>query len=716
MKKAINTDEVREYIESTLAPTQKYQGSWTAPFLLSDVHSLTWILRTADSRFHEGEWVNTRKFSWDIALGDGQRLSQSRFDEFRSLVQQMCFLVRAVPNSGTESTEAHAAYMRTFLIFVRWCVREGERLNVAVEGFRRVDTEVLESFFKSYAEEGVLGVMQFHKQILRMASEECFDEASPDFQSKSLYALSAEAKSVVCEWMEGKNLYSKRKDWLPRHVDRLRLSRLLETDVDFLQGDRFMGFMRQFEPELSEAYPNLCVSTEVRTEFPSHRTITVDEAVSARPTASRISNLVGVLRGAFGLHRHFPDHTPPREALKFARLQRFINGASQNRHTAWMPLEFSLQILCDSLRWVLDFGEEIVVFFTDTLRKFHEFGWLEGSNKEERIRLRSVRDEWVRQNSTGSVKKLNVCGWSSPQFVRTSYGSLRASPTLVDVLQILIGACTIVIAALKPVRMGELESLSRGCIKYQAGDGYWITHRRGKSVEANFHMVTEAPIPSVVACAIQLLSKISTGASSVCRAKEAWASDALYFMPDFSQTEITVKKMGERYIHTAMDLFCDYICLPVDSMGRRWYPRIHEHRKSFLIAFIWCFKFAAIDAARQLVGHADEKHMIAYIAANFPGEQIPEYEAQYITSMLWNFHTSNGRDSGATNLKKLYHVVRRQFKVKDISELRKIDLESWLELQFVRNRIEIVPFFIGVKEAGVSQFAVKVIFHGNLAK
>lgn len=712
MKNAINTDKVRSYIARTVAASRKYQGSWTAPFLLSDVHAATWVLRTGSTKEHEGEWVDTVEFSWDIALGEGQRLSQENFHRLRALAQEVCFLVRSLPESGIESTQSHVAFMRIFLIFVRWCVRQGKRLNVVAEGFRRVDTPVLEAFLRSYSEEGVLGVMQFHKQLLRTASEQFFDGNWSSQFNNSLYALPPDAKECICNWLEKENLYSKRTSKSPRHVSRKKLAAFLETDLAYLQGDRFMGFLRQFEPEMEATFPGLCVSSEIRTEFPSHRTITVQDAIRARPSASRMTFIIRVLRSLFALHRHLPDLLPSSENFDFSRLQRFIGNAAQNKHTPWMPLELSLQFLCEALRWVSEYGEAIVTFFIDTLKKFRQCGWLKRSDKQDGTHEKE-RDNWVRENAPEKLRELNLSGWSSTRFVHVTYTALRASPTMVDALQILIGACTTVIATLKPVRMEELESLPRTCVSYKAGDGYWISHERGKAVIEDARMRTNAPIPFVAAQAINLLARIGTESTELCDTAQPWAKSALYFLPDFSLPQIRVGKMGKRYIYTTVNLLADYIGLPVDALGRRWYPRIHEHRKSFIIAFIWCFKFAAIDAARQLVGHADQKHIHAYLATNFPGEQIPEYYAQYVASLLWNFQASNGRDAGAMDLETLYHVVRRHFKVKDITELSDRDLESWLELQFVRKQIDIVPFFIGTRTSGARRFAVKVVIRAK---
>jgi hypothetical protein len=708
MKNAINREIVRSYIARTVATSEQYQGSWTAPFLLTDVHSETWVLRTGRTKEHEGDLVETMEFSWDIALGDGQRLSQPAFLKLRILAQKVCFLARSLPDSGIETTQSHIAFMRIFLVFLRWCVRQGTRLNVIGEGLRRVDTKVLEAFLRSYSEEGVLGVMQFHKQILRVASERLLGDNWASEFNNSLYQLPSDVKECICSWLEKENLYSKRRAESPRHVDRQKLAVLLEADVAHLQGDRFMAFLRQFEPEMEAAFPGLCVSSDVRTEFPSHRTITVQDVAKARPSASRMSFVVGVLRSLFALHRHLPDSLPSSENFDFSRLRRFISNATRDGHTPWMPLELSLHFLREALRWVSEYGNEIVDLFIGGLTKFRECGWLSRSGKGCRT-YKEERDDWVRKNAPDKLHALNLSGWSAALFHPAPYAALRASPTMVDALRILIGACTTVISTLKPVRMGELESLPRTCVSYKAGDGYWISHERGKAAIEDAHMRTNAPIPLVAAQAVNLLARIGIESVEHCDTRQPWAKNALYFLPDFSLPQIQVAKMGKRFIYSTVNLLADYIDLPPDAHGRRWYPRVHEHRKGFIIAFVWCFKFAAIDAARQLVGHADEKHILAYLATNFPGEQIPAYYAQYVTSLLWNFQASNGRDVGATDLEKLYQIVRRHFRVKDISELSSDDLESWLELQFIRKRIDITPYFVSTKFSGARLFAVKVV-------
>ncbi|NKJ47622.1 hypothetical protein CIC12_12890 [Burkholderia sp. SG-MS1] len=616
--------------------------------------------------------------------------------------------MRSLPQSGIESTNSHIAVIRVLLIFVRWCIRQGKQLAVETEGFSRIDTSVIQRFLKAYSEEGVLGVMQFHKKIIHEAGEAAFLDSSESNLKKQLYALPEEVKNRVCGWLESKKLYSSNGyGRAGRAVNRRKLAEILQTDTSYLQGDRFMSFLRQFEPQLEEAFPGLCVTSELRTEYPSHRTLSIEDAKEAKPTASRMTAILNALRSLFALHKHFPEQLPPSEAINFS-FSRFVRQATANKHTPWMPLEQALNFLCEAVHWVLDLGHTVIRFFLVALQEFRERGWLEITGTDGEVYYEK-RNQWITANLPEQLSSLNICGWSNRRWEITDYSQLRNSPTLVDVVRVLIGACTTVAAALKPIRIDELENLPRSCISHAEGDGYWITHHRGKDTEELVYSKTDAPIPLVLARAIDLLGQLGEGAYRLCETSEPWDANSLYFLPDFSCVEIRIKKMGSRYVHSSMDLFADYINLPVDSMGRRWYPRIHEHRKSFLITFVWSFRFAAIDAARQLVGHSDEKYMRAYLESNFPDESMPSSQAQYLASLLWNFQASHGRESGATDLDQLYKSVRRRFKVKDISELKENDLEQWIELQLLKKRIEMVPYFISVGDNFNKRFAVTVV-------
>jgi hypothetical protein len=120
-----------------------------------------------------------------------------------------------------------------------------------------------------------------------------------------------------------------------------------------------------------------------------------------------------------------------------------------------------------------------------------------------------------------------------------------------------------------------------------------------------------------------------------------------------------------------LDLFCDFVGLPPDSLGRRWYVRIHEMRKWFLLLLFWSGRFDVLDAARWVAGQTDAKHVYAYIENEFPGEELPQIEAEYAIDRVYRHDQARMHGQGTTGKEDgadaLYEAVLRHFNVESLS-------------------------------------------------
>ena len=151
--------------------------------------------------------------------------------------------------------------------------------------------------------------------------------------------------------------------------------------------------------------------------------------------------------------------------------------------------------------------------------------------------------------------------------------------------------------------------------------------------------------------------------------------------------------MDRDVIRKTLSRFCDFVEIPVDQYGRRWYVNIHELRKSFLLTFFWTFKFASLDAGRWVAGHKNPDHMLAYIEANTPGEEMIESEAEYAQQQLRLFN-SESTITEMQNIEKLNESVCEHFNVQSVSEVKSEDLKDWLQYAISTGEYKIEVFGI----------------------
>ncbi len=247
--------------------------------------------------------------------------------------------------------------------------------------------------------------------------------------------------------------------------------------------------------------------------------------------------------------------------------------------------------------------------------------------------------------------------------VKRDFDRFRMNPTLDEAMRILIGSCVVCMAILKPSREDELTYLKRDCLR-QDDNGYWLNFQLGKSnikgIEA--WQDEDRPVPVITARAIQSLQRLGAGLSDICGGATKQA-DNLFYLPRMDGKGAL--RVSGNFLSRYLDDFCDFVGLPPDNEGRRWYVRIHEMRKWFLLLLFWSGRFDVLDAARWIAGHTDAAHLYAYIEKEFPGESLPQIEAQYSEERLRQL--AQGRSTIEDGASALYEAVLNHFNVESLA-------------------------------------------------
>jgi hypothetical protein len=254
----------------------------------------------------------------------------------------------------------------------------------------------------------------------------------------------------------------------------------------------------------------------------------------------------------------------------------------------------------------------------------------------------------------------------------------------------------------KPMRESELRALKTDCVTFIKGDGYWLSQDIRKQNVGDVRPIDARPIPVIATRAIQLLRRLTDGLKEILGVTDPWLLDSLMTFPSFGRYEANIEGTPSAVqLGALLDAFCDFVALPPDANGQRWYLRVHEMRKSFLITFFWTYRYASLDAARWMAGHADASNLYAYIQANFPGEELPGLEAEYAAQVLRDYEQS-GAAPGIRDVGDLYQAVCDHFSVRDVSWVDEQMLKDWLELQFESKEFQIIPYSIRTPDGGTA--------------
>ncbi len=688
-----------------------YEGPWKANWLLCDPTAPNWILRKPSSRYFDGQWVDTRTVSWGIWLANGVKLTDPICDSWRINAQRGAFIVRTLSSYGVNSYCSLYGWLRHFFTIVQWLSLHSDNYAPADRFFNAVDSDCVTEFFSTVTYGGKAWALGYPQRCLRLFYAGALSGPPNRSVLANPFSVPVSDRKVIARWLSREG-YLERHDQNPlRYVNRARLAEELQANYGDLFSQKFSAFLRLFETDLLRANEKLLIpATRCDTEYASHNALTIKEAQTEPLGRTQAVGLLDVWRHIARLGRHLPDAYPNTGTINLKKARSVIQRSTENsKHTPLIPLKTALAYTTESLRFVLNYGDSLVAFYIRAMRHFKRKGLFneEQDNSTVKRSKRIARDRWVRSNVPASLAQLGIEQWTS-HFVQGAhaekFGRFRKHPSLNDALHVLVGAIAFLIGITKPLRIEELISLRRKCCTFKKRDGHWLHKHRSKGGLSDLPRIGERPIPAVTARAIGLLGALGDALVSSSDERDPYCRSSLFFVPRFSRNgTLKGRVLTGKELNGALDRFCDFVALPVDRLGRRWYVRIHELRKCFLIVFFWCFKFSSLDAARWMAEHDDPKHLYAYIQANIPGEELTEIEAQYAELQLWDFDC--GRHPEAENVRALYKAVCRHFDVTSINLIRSSELTDWLKLAFSKGTYQIQVHEIGHKR-GTDRFSV----------
>lgn len=706
-----DAEKIKRFLSGYDRAIRIYDGDYTAPWLLSDIHDVVWYIKTSKTiKQADGTYKYTRTINWNRLLEDGSWLSDEENTEIREFLQQAIFVIFESPVFNRQPSDGTTA-STIFFVFVSWLFNNELALEPKTNGLARITQARLIEFITSYAIGGPFEVLKTGERII-----ERYEELSGNrVYSKDLYSLSEEEVSQFCEFLRSNKCY-KTSNYNCEVVDRVRFSKLFEVSKHEKHSHRFTLFLRQFEPEVLEYNDQVLMPVSLENEHPGHTTPLIDDVRDSACSSRYVKTIINTLEMLLKLKSLFPDFLPKAETLRLGELRRLIDRLSKAEgHTPWIPLPVSLELLNRSIETVLLHGDCIIRCLDEIYFELIEHNMIGNHasqcrsksklEKRRKIIFNVCKDLEFPTTSFSSREKSFAADGFPDGRMAAKAEALRMNPSLLDLVTVLYGACFIVIAGLKPMRVQELSSLKYGCLFYKSNDGFWLEHELQKSGIKGILPETAKPIPKIAAKAIAQLMKLNGLAEKYShRSSKKESSYLLYSLTLPEYRSASVMDVGG--IRDAMATFCDFINLPTDTYGRRWYVNTHELRKSFVLTFFWVFKYSSLDACRWIAGHKDPDHVLSYIEANLPGEEMVEIEAEYAQQQLRLFN-SNYSLAEMENVELLNQSVCEHFNVKSVSEVKEDELNDWLRYAIETGEYHIHAYGL---EADSHEFSANVAF------
>jgi hypothetical protein len=675
-------------LKNVIERARPYGGNWEFPWLLSSWHSNIWET-TGGAKTRKdpnNNWIDTEKTNWDLLMPDGYRLTDTYYRNLLETCRKLSALVRiGFADRRPPSLASWHKFNQEMLKICQWMILHKTRFRPAEEGFKLLDQAGIKQLLLALSKGGWCEVNSLVERCLSELYIRAYNCSIPE----NLLAKPAQLPKEVCEtvitWLQHNNGF-----FMPRGKDSGRVSReflgeLIGASTATLACHaKLDAVLRQFEKSFQNSAA--LVAGSQRTEYPRHTTPLLSEVMDIPSGHGTIRVTVSHIRRIFSLYRHIPDQLPSPVGVNLTEASSvaFARSAGEG-HTPFIPIDLCLKYLNLALKWVVQFGDALIDYFLLIFEKFMFYKNKSNDRSRFSISANGLAEKIFAQ--TPMPDSLRNAGFSfstyTPQLnTSNDFDRLRENPTLDEALGVLVGAVAITIGLLKPSRDIEITKLPRNCLSRSSQGFYWLESPLGKRTRVEWRASTRKPIPLITARAIRQIYKLNRGLTRIFGETDSYKKSLLFYLPNPKKLGASIK-LTPGALNRYLDLFCDYAGLPPDEHGRRWYIRIHEMRKWFLLLLFWSGRYDVLDAARWAAGHTDVRHLYEYILREFPDAQLGKLEADCAIDKLAEYdQTQVTVDGESTGLIQLYEKVIKHFRVNSLSLIKESEWHLFVEELF----------------------------------
>jgi len=689
LRPSANDDpELQAYLETIKNYSLPFANLYKSSWLISDFGDMEWVTKTETSYLDkQGCWKRTKIISWNLSLPNGFHLTDSRYRKLLEACKKIVFLHRQglATNNAPPAMTVWLDFINNVLCLAQWLVLKAERYEPEKFAFLLLDQCGIDELTHKLATGGWNEALEVPKRIISFLYESSIGEKCPSNYLKYPFDLPHEKIQSIIQWVkiQGGYLNSYRAE--RGLINRKFLANKIHAQPSALTSQKLSAALRKFEPLLFD--PVLLLKGNQTNEFPSHRTPTVTEIIEKTQTKSSFNRNSGALVSLFNLYRHIPDCIPSPSLINLTRPRKSaLHLCSEAGHTPFIPTKIAFSYLNSAL-FLINIGDDLISYYLQIMKKL-----ISKSNNSKDNGCKFYWKDTVSRfsvnilQSTPLPETLKLNGFDFKKFTKSKHHSwsfehFRESPSLTEALEIWVGAVVIAIGLLKPSRDLEICSLSHNCLLKDENGNYWLDSILAKNTVAEYHTTTGGkPIPLITAKAIQQMNTLGNELKILFDEKESYNLQRLFYLPNINRPG-TCKDINNESLNYYLDKFSDYVGLPADKLGRRWYIRIHEMRKWFLLMFFWAGRYDVLDAARSVAGHNNVEHIYSYIKREFPSDQLGELESEWVIDQLVNLE-SNNIDSSVDGLVELRNKILKDFKAINLNCIEERQWHHYVEVLF----------------------------------
>ena len=681
----MHVDNTDDYISRLLTQAQDkldvFRGPLKASWLLEGSEgSSIWLLSNAGKEeFINGHWSHIKKVNFDTAFPDGSNLLDHENKILLNTIQRWAFVMKSglLGHSCTPDNLINGVGWIKNL--ASWLILHQHVYRPKENGFMDLDQDGLSTLFKDLSIDGWCEALKYIPRTLSALLIQCdMNDKYPDLVISPL-DISSDISHRMHIALKNKGLINGRGE--KSRVSRSYLAKILGTHSTAFNTTKMRLFLQQFEGR--KTHERILSTARKSSKHQSQNSLTVNEALSKRTSITSLNKNAAHLAQFLSGNKKLPDLIPVKDDFS---IESLINENKKNcdssSHTKLMSLSTGLKVLRESSKWVVCYGDGLVTLILDTIKEklLLEREGLDGSKIRSSLSIliaSKASEIQVRNPTTLEPESLRKS--IGEEFSRSGFDlDLSSIQGIQAAMRALIGSCAVLIAILKPSRDDEIADLNNDCLIALGSKkiSYWLEHKVGKSGFEDFNLDTAKPIPYITARAINLLQLLQKEASLLYGDTSKMADKLFYFPENSSFSQPSYNDLSGR-INLCIDTLCDVAGTDIDEYGRRWYVRIHEMRKFFLITLFWHGKYHVLDTVRWMASHTNAEHSYEYLEANCPGTELSRIEAEYVDHKLLRLEAGDLPDA-EPGLVRLYNQVKKHFAVSKIEGIRGRDYFDFL--------------------------------------
>jgi hypothetical protein len=582
-------------------------------------------------------------------------------------------------------------HVHAYFNIASWLILNDDRYKPQKSGFKLLDENACRVLSDDYSNGGWASVLQFKDRL-------CDHFCALIGESYDGGMLCGRQIGKIIVYLKMHRLYISNDSNEPHSeglVSRVYLANALGTHPSAFLHISIRSFLRQFEISLQG--PILAEAKIRKAKYNSHRTPTAYEPDHEKVAQKSLKQFLICLKSLSAGHDLLPDSMPSFILNVNGQLKQ--SDSKANGHTRKIPYSIGMHALEKSIEWVMVYGSSIVDATVELVGGFNNEDFLERVSKrymtEEKQRL---FEQVIPKYNTASFEDLSSVKLTEVLGIkkligRSSKDSSYGDMSFMVALECLVASCALVIGFTKPIRIAELSKINRDALSYQTdGGGAFLTHPVLKThlpIPPNIRL----PIPYIASRAIQLLSSLGSRLKLIYGDTTPHSNDLFYF-PSAKGFKLPSGKTTSDRINAAIRLFCDIIEIPVDDQGRRWYIKVHEMRKFFILSMHTHEHISTADALRMQAGHSEKEYLFDYLSGDVPEEEIMKYGIECIEDNLVKFELGLISENEAKGVAALYKHTLTSLRITSLKSKNSYEFHQFLRTLLINKELLISVYTI----------------------